>query len=83
MPEHDDERGHIPEVWEMFGRLERAGWSIGDAQFPGNTSGPSWVVHGRNEGKTLITSGTSRESAWQRAVEKAGMLGMLAAKLTR
>jgi hypothetical protein len=58
---------------EIRDRLHRAGWSLGETCW-----GSSWQIDGRNGENGLLVHGSTQTEAWQRAVEFARSLGLLA-----
>jgi hypothetical protein len=59
---------------EALDCLHRAGWSVGDA-----VAGGTGIVTGSHGGENLIhATGATQAEAWQRAIEQARALGMLA-----
>jgi len=64
---------HYPSVDESFGRLHRAGWSIGEIGSSG-----VWLVTGTNGENVIHAQGRSQAEAWYRATLQAEAVGMLA-----
>jgi hypothetical protein len=62
-----------PGVDESFGRLHRAGWSIGEA-----AGTAVWVVTGTNGENVIRAEGKTQAEAWYRAALQAEAVGMLA-----
>ncbi|SIN69983.1 hypothetical protein SAMN05444166_0224 [Singulisphaera sp. GP187] len=65
------------DVAEAIIALKRAGWSIGDAAFVGESGERVWVVSGYNGENLIRADGATQAEAWHRAIEQARVLGML------
>jgi hypothetical protein len=63
----------FPSVDESMSRLQRAGWSVGDAAF-----GPLWHVTGTNGENRVSASAATQAGAWWAACVQAREVGMLA-----
>ncbi len=59
-----------------FGRLHRAGWSVGDARIL-TASGPAWWVSGSNGENLVNAHGQTQAEAWHQACQQAQAVGML------
>jgi hypothetical protein len=64
-------------VAEAIRRLNRAGWSVGDAAYQDGAGGRAWIVSGSNGENLIRAEGATAAEAWARAVEQARWLGML------
>ncbi len=63
----------FPSSEDSFARLKRAGWSVGEAAFVGDT-GLVWLVTGAN---ALKAQGRTPAEAWHHACLQARAIGML------
>jgi hypothetical protein len=63
----------FPSSDESFGRLQRAGWSVGEVRL---TDG-AWLVSGSNGENRIAARGRSQAEAWWKACEQAVAVGML------
>jgi hypothetical protein len=63
---------NYPTSDESFDRLDRAGWSVGEAGFGG-----TWVVSGMNGENRLRAEGRTQAEAWHNACLQAAAVGML------
>ena len=61
------------QIDEARDRLHRAGWSLGETVW-----GAVWQIDGRNGENMLLVHASTQAEAWQRAVEFARSLGILA-----
>jgi len=61
---------------ELFLRLHRAGWSIGDTAF-GGQEGLTWLVYGTQGGNELRAENAERTEAWTQACRQARELGLI------
>jgi hypothetical protein len=66
-----------PGVDESFGRLHRAGWSLGEYVL-GPPHAPVWCVEGVNGENRIDARGGTQAETWWRACEQARAVGMLA-----
>jgi hypothetical protein len=64
---------NFPSVDESRGRLNRAGWSVGEI-----ATARRWWVTGANGENLVSASGATQAEAWWRACEQARSVGMLA-----
>jgi hypothetical protein len=64
------------DIAEAFGRLHRAGWSIGSTAFATEAEGVVWVVSGVNGENAIRAEGPTEAAAWRVAVDQARSLGM-------
>jgi hypothetical protein len=64
------------DIAEAFGRLHRAGWSIGSTAFATDAGGVVWVVSGVNGENAIRAEGPTEAAAWRAAVAQARSLGM-------
>jgi hypothetical protein len=60
---------------ECFGRLHRAGWTIGDVAALTNT-GQVWIVTGTNGENQIEARGATQGEAWHNALLQAEAVGM-------
>jgi hypothetical protein len=63
----------FPPSDESFARLQRAGWSVGEARLADGT----WVVTGGNGENRIDARARSQAEAWWVACEQAAAAGML------
>jgi hypothetical protein len=67
-----------PSSDESFGRLKRAGWSVGETAVLG-AAGRRWLVSGVNGENVIQAEGDTQAEAWFRACQQAGSGGDAAA----
>jgi hypothetical protein len=65
----------FPSSDDSFIRLQRAGWTVGDAAVH-TVDAVLWMVSGTNGENRIEARGASQAEAWWRAVEQAAAVGM-------
>jgi hypothetical protein len=68
---------NYPSWDESFARLQRAGWSVGEAGFLAVDGRMIWLVSATNGENVVKARGATQAVAWWRAVEQARAVGMV------
>ena len=66
----------FPRSDESFGRLQRAGWNVGDVAVHG-ADDIRWLVTGTNGENRIEAKGATQAEAWWRAVQQAEAVGIV------